>query len=75
MVAKEFFYIGGAAERLKILPIHGIPNQRINGPVNAHLISGHCISTKIQSLDKMAEKTSTFITYNPQILVQFTILT
>ena len=37
-------------------------NQRINGPVNAHLISG-----LIQNLDKMAEKTLTRITNNPQL--------
>ena len=39
-----------------------LENQRTNGPVNAHLISG-----PIQKLDKMAEKTLTFITYNPQL--------
>ena len=37
-----------------------LENQRTNGPVNAHLISG-----PIQNLDKMAEKTLTFVTYNP----------
>ena len=36
--------------------------QRTNGPVNAHLISGH-----IQNLDKMAEKTLTLITNNSQL--------
>ena len=37
-------------------------NQRTNGPVNAHLISG-----PIQNLDKMAEKTLTLITNNPHL--------
>ena len=37
-------------------------NQRTNGPVNAHLISG-----PIQNLDKMTEKTLTLITNNPQL--------
>ena len=37
-------------------------NQRTNGPVNAHLISGPSIST-----EHMAEKTLTLITNNPQL--------
>ena len=36
-------------------------NQRTNGPVNAHLISGPSMSTKIQNFDKMAEKTLTLL--------------
>ena len=37
-------------------------NQRTNGPVNAHLISGPYI---IQILNKMAVQTLTLITHNP----------
>ena len=36
-------------------------NQRTNGPVNAHLISGPSISKNILSLVKIAEQTLTLI--------------
>ena len=49
-----------ATKKLKIYE-----NQRTNGPVNAHLISGPSISTKHTNLDKMAEQTLTLITHNP----------
>ena len=42
-------------------------NQRTNGSVNAHLISGPRKSTQHKILIKMAEQTLNLITHNPSL--------
>ena len=47
-----------------LMHVAGYRNQRINGPVNAHLISGPSINTKHTFWIKMAELTVNLITHN-----------